>query len=61
MVEGSEDIFDISVVDFIDVVRCEVGQEVVMEYKEDARANLVMSLQIRGSRMDGDQEDNEDR
>ena len=47
MVEGSEDIFDISVVDFIDVVRCEVGQEVVMEYKEDARANLVMSLEIK--------------
>lgn len=47
MVEGSEDIFDISVVDFIDVVRCETGQEVVMEYKEDERANLVMSLEIK--------------
>ncbi len=31
MVEGSDDIFDISVVDYIDVVRCEVGQEVRME------------------------------
>lgn len=50
MVEGSEDIFDISVVDFIDIVRCEVGQEVVLEYKEDDRANLVMSLKIRESR-----------
>ncbi len=47
MVEGSEDIFDISVVDFIDVVRCEEGQEVALEYKEDERANLVMSLEIR--------------
>ena len=47
MVEGSEDIFDISVVEFIDIVRCEVGQEVVLEYKEDDRANLVMSLKIR--------------
>lgn len=50
MVEGSEDIFDISVVDFIDVVRCETGQEVVLEYKEDERANLVMSLELRGNR-----------
>lgn len=49
MVEGSEDIFDISVVDFIDVVRCEEGQEIVLEYKEDERANLVMSLEIRGN------------
>ncbi len=50
MVDGSEDIFDISVVDFIDVVRCEEGQEVVLEYKEDERANLVLSLEIRGNR-----------
>ena len=34
MVEGSEEIFDASVVDFIDVVRCEVGQEITMEYKK---------------------------
>lgn len=47
MVEESEDIFDISVVDFIDVVRCEVGQEITMEYKEDKKANTVMSLEIR--------------
>jgi len=52
MVEGSEDIFDVSVVDFIDVVRCEVGQEVVMEYKEDERANLVMSLEIKEANAD---------
>ena len=38
MVEGSEDIFDVSVVDFIDVIRCE----------EDEKANLVMSLEIKG-------------
>jgi len=47
MVEESEDIFDISVVDFIDVVRCEVGQEITMEYKEDKKANTVMSLEIQ--------------
>ncbi len=45
MVEGSDDIFDISVVDFIEVVRCEVGQTVTMEYKEDEKANTVLSLE----------------
>lgn len=46
MVEGSNDIFDTSVVDFIDVVRCEIGQQVVIEYKEAEKANVVMSLEI---------------
>ncbi len=46
MVEGSNDIFDTSVVDFIDVVRCEIGQQVVIEYKEAEKANVVMSLKI---------------
>lgn len=46
MVEGSDDIFDTSVVDFIDVVRCEIGQQVVIEYKEGEKANMVMSLEI---------------
>lgn len=46
MVEGSEDIFDVSVVEFLDVVRCEVGQKITMEYKVDERANLVMSLEV---------------
>lgn len=48
MLENSEDIFDASVVDFIDVVRCEPGQEVTIEYKEDKKANLVMSLEFDG-------------
>lgn len=57
MVEGSEDIFDLSVVDFIDVVRCEVGQEITMEYKEDEKANTVMSLTIGGiTQKKGDEE-----
>lgn len=44
MVEGSDDIFDVSVVDFIDIVRYEVGQEITIEYKEGEEANTVMSL-----------------
>ena len=46
MITDSEDIFDISVVDFIDVVRCEEGQSVVLEYKEGEKANTVLSLTV---------------
>ncbi|MGN1167849.1 MAG: CvpA family protein [Lachnospiraceae bacterium] len=46
MVEGSDAIFDTSVVDFIDVIRCEVGQSITMEYKEGEKTNTVMSLEI---------------
>lgn len=44
MIEGSEEIFDVSVVDFIDVIRLEVSQNVTIEYKEDIKVNTVMSL-----------------
>lgn len=44
MISGSDDIFDISVVDFIDIVKYEVGQKVTIEYKEGEKANTVMSL-----------------
>ena len=44
MLEGSDDIFDVSVVDFIDIIKYEVGQEVTVEYKEGEETNMVMSL-----------------
>lgn len=44
MLEGSDEIFDVSVVDFIDIVKYDVGQEVTIEYKEGEKANTVMSL-----------------
>ena len=47
MIEGSDGIFDISVVDFIDVVRCEEGQEVKVEYKEGEKVNTVLSLEMK--------------
>jgi hypothetical protein len=46
MIEGSDDIFDVSVVDFIDVVRLEVGQTVSLEYKENEQTNEVLSLKM---------------
>lgn len=44
MLEGSDEIFDVSVVDFIDIIKYDVGQEVTLEYKEGKNANVVLSL-----------------
>ena len=45
MVEGSDEIFDVSVVDFIDIIKYEVGDKVTIEYKEGPKANTVLSLE----------------
>lgn len=44
MVEGSDGIFDVSVVDYIDVIRYEIGDEITMEYKEGTKTNVVLSI-----------------
>ena len=44
MVEGSDEIFDVSVVDFIDIIKYDVEQEVTMEYREGEKTNVVLSL-----------------
>lgn len=44
MVEGSDEIFDIPVVDFIDIIRYDVGDEVTIEYKEGQKSNTVLSV-----------------
>lgn len=44
VLEGSDAIFDVSVVDFIDIIRYDVGDEVTIEYKEGEQSNTVMSL-----------------
>lgn len=44
MVEGSEEIFDISVVEFIDIIKYEVGQEISLEYKIGEKLNVVTSI-----------------
>lgn len=44
MVEGSADIFDVSVVDHIDIIRYEIGDEVQLEYKEGEEVNTVLSV-----------------
>ncbi|OUN35985.1 hypothetical protein [Lachnoclostridium sp. An76] len=44
MVEGSDAIFDIPVVDFIDIIRYDVGDEITIEYKEGEKSNTVLSV-----------------
>ena len=44
MVEGSEEIFDISVVQFIDIIKYEVGQEISLEYKIGEKTNVVTEM-----------------
>ena len=48
MLEGSDGIFDIPVVDFIDIIRYNVGDEGTVEYKEGDRSNTVLSLNGAG-------------
>ncbi len=44
MVEGSEDIFDVSVVEFIEIIRYEIGQEISLEYKIGEQLNVVTGI-----------------
>ena len=50
MLEGSDEIFDVSVVDFIDIIRYSPGDEITIEYKqgvsyqEGEGLNTVLSL-----------------
>lgn len=44
MLEDDDQIYDISVVEFIDVIRYDVGDTVKVEYKENANTNMVLSL-----------------
>ncbi len=44
MLEGSDEIFDVSVVDFIDIIKYDVGNEVTIEYKKGEKINTVLSL-----------------
>ncbi len=53
MLEGSDEIFDIPVVDFIDIIRFDAGDEVTIEYKEGEQSNTVLSLNGVG-KSDGD-------
>ena len=44
MIDGSEEIFDISVVEMIQVIRYEIGDDITMEYKAGEAVNTVLSI-----------------
>lgn len=45
MLENSDEIFDVSVVDTIQIIRYEVGQNITMEYKVGEEVNTVLSVE----------------
>nr|WP_296266268.1 CvpA family protein [uncultured Merdimonas sp.] len=46
MLEGSDNIYDVPVVDFIDVIRLEPGQTVTITYQAGAQTSTVTALEI---------------
>ena len=44
MLEGSDEIFDVSVADYIAIVRYEVGDTITLEYTEDGEAATVLGI-----------------
>ena len=44
MIEGKEEIFDVSVVEFIDIIKYEIGQEITLEYKIGEKTNAVTAI-----------------
>ena len=44
MIEGSDEIFDVSVVDYINIIKYNVGDKITVEYKEGYDVNTVFSL-----------------
>lgn len=44
MLEGSDDIFDISIAEYISIIGYDVGDNVTIEYKEGEETNTVLSL-----------------
>ncbi|HJA65007.1 hypothetical protein B5F07_00420 [Lachnoclostridium sp. An169] len=44
MVEGSDDIFDVPVTEFIDIIRYDVGDVLTIEYRKGEQTNTVVSV-----------------
>lgn len=44
MLEGSDDIFDFSIAEYISIIGYDVGDKVTIEYKEGEQTNTVLSL-----------------
>lgn len=44
MIEGNEELFDVSVVDYIDILKYDIGDQITIEYTPGAKANTVVGL-----------------
>ncbi len=44
LLEGKEEIFDVSIADAIDIIRYAEGDRITMEYQEESPANVVLSV-----------------
>lgn len=44
MIEGSDEIFDVSVTDFVEIIKYEIGQEISLEYKIEEKLNIVTKI-----------------
>lgn len=47
MLAGSDEIYDVSVADFLEVVKLEVGDSVTLKYKDNEDSKLVTDLEIK--------------
>ncbi len=47
MIEGSDEIFDVSVVEMIQVIRYDIGEEITMEYKQGTEVKTVLSVKYK--------------
>ena len=45
MIEESDEIFDVAVVDLLDIIKYNVGDEIHLEYQKGDRANTVTALE----------------
>ena len=45
MVEGSDEIFDISVAEFIQIIKYDIGQEITLKYKIGEKTNAVTEIE----------------
>ena len=45
MIEGSDEIFDVSVVEFIEIIQYEVGQEISVQYRKGNKTNIVTKIE----------------
>lgn len=56
MLEGSDEIYDVSVADFLEVVKLEVGDSVTLKYKDNDASKLVTDLKETSNEQDADKD-----